>query len=228
MNKHLKYILILIGILALLLAGCSPEDPTLDSFYTEGDYNIRDDDGQWIPLENADFNKYIDLHAPATAIRLAPARSPTWVAYKDSSVLAFADIAAGPNEEMVYFTIQIPHSYKEGSALYPHVHWVPEDNTGGNVRWALTYSWANEDGVFPASTELFVTAPAGAITDNHNFSYFGIINGTGKTIDSILLLSVSRNSSDVLDTYTGKDANLLRIEFDVLADAMGSDEVETK
>ena len=227
MNKHLKNILIVIGIIALLfigvyLAGCSPEDPTLDSFYTEGDYNIRDDDGQWVPLENADFDRWDDLRTPVSAVKLSGVKPPSWTNYKGSRVLAFSDQAVVGNEEIVYFLLQMTHTYNEGTDIDPHLHWVAEDNTGGNVRWALTYSWANERGVFPAETTIYINAPAGTTTDEHNDSHFELIRGSGKKMSSMLLCSLKRNSSDALDTYNGKDAYLLEFDIHYLKDSAGS------
>ena len=50
------------------------------------------------------------------------------------------------NEEEVFFSVQLPHNWKEGSAIYPHVHWSPQ-TTGksGSVVWGLEYSWVNYD-----------------------------------------------------------------------------------
>lgn len=225
----MKFIVSVIVAIILIggLIGCSPADPITGDFYIEGNIYVRDDSA-WValeplePLEPADFNRYDDIRTPVNVVRVPGAKAPTWTSYKSSEVLAFSDQAVAGNEERVYFTIQIPHSYREGSDIDPHVHWVPEDNTGGNVRWALTYVWANEDTVFGAETTIYMNAAAGTTTDMHIFSNFGDISGSGKTISSILLCSLSRNSSDALDTYNGKDAYLLEVDFHYLSDAFGS------
>lgn len=189
-----KYLLIIIGIITLALVGCSPDDPALDSFYTEGGYYIRDANNQWVALANTDITGWNDLRVAANDLRVPGARPPTWTDYKGGQVLAFADQAVEENEEIVYFVAQIPHSYQEGTNIYPHVHWVAEDNTGGNVRWRLTYSWANRYAVLPAENTVYVNATASTTTDVHNFASFGPLAGSGKTISSMLICSLSPNS----------------------------------
>lgn len=80
-----------------------------------------------------------DLRAPATAIRLPASGffNPAETGYKGGIVLAFGDEAT--NEEEAEFLFQLPHTYKQETAIYPHVHWVGEDSTAGNVKWGLEY-----------------------------------------------------------------------------------------
>ena len=42
--------------------------------------------------------------------------------------------------EMMSFVVQLPHSWKEGSTIFPHVHWLPKADKTGNVQWNLDYS----------------------------------------------------------------------------------------
>ena len=51
-------------------------------------------------------------------------------------------------EEELFFAAQIPHAWKEGSNIYPHVHWYPTNTDTGNVIWGLEYTWANVNGTF--------------------------------------------------------------------------------
>lgn len=37
--------------------------------------------------------------------------------------------------EAMSFTVQMPHSWKEGSRIYPHLHWTPKTSLKGNVEW---------------------------------------------------------------------------------------------
>ena len=69
-----------------------------------------------------------DLRVPISAIRLAGAQPPSETAYKGGSVLAFSSVA----DKTIYFTVQIPHSYKEAAIIEPHIHWVlPVAGAGG-------------------------------------------------------------------------------------------------
>lgn len=166
--------------------------------------------------------RWDDLRTPVDAVKVSGTKPPTWTAYKGSEVLAFSDQAIAGNEEHVFFTIQLPHGYMQGSSITPHVHWVPEDNTGGNVRWALTYTWADYNAVFLAEQTIYAVGAAGTTTDFHNRTYFSEISGAGKHISSMLLCKLQRNSSDATDTYNGKSVYLLEIDFHVKLDALGS------
>ncbi len=162
-----------------------------------------------------------DLRVDANSVKLPSSDPPTWTAYKGSLVLAFSDAAAG-HEEGIYFTVQMPHNYLEGSAIYPHVHFVPQDNTGGNARWGLTYTWANLNAAFPAEETINVDAACGTTTDAHKMGTLTAITGTGKTISSMLICRLFRNSSHANDTYNGKSVYLLEFDIHYQIDSFGS------
>lgn len=164
-----------------------------------------------------------DIRTPMTAIRITGpggTTPPDEVLYKGSVVLAFG--GTGTDDEKGFFTIQIPHWYKEGTDIVPHIHWTPEDNTAGNVRWVLTYSWANINAAFPGESTDTIVIAADETTDKHQRDNFATITGTGKTISSMLLCSIQREDSDGTDTYNNKDAYLLEIDFHAEKDTMGS------
>jgi len=170
-----------------------------------------------------------DIRVPITAIRITGpggTTPPDEVLYKGGVVLAFG--GAGTDDEKAFFNVQIPHSYREGTDITPHVHWVPEDNTAGNVRWVLTYSWANINAAFPGeSTEAIVVA-ADETTDKHQVDNFSAITGSGKTISSMLICSIQREDSDGTDTYNNLDAYLVEIDFHFEMDTAGSRAITTK
>lgn len=166
-----------------------------------------------------------DLRTPVNLVRVPPAQPPTWVDYKGSQVLSFADQAVEANEERVYLALQMPHNWAEGTFIVCHVHFVPEDDTGGNVRWLLTYSWANQDsGAFPAETTLAVDAACGTVADAHKYAEFPdiVADAVGKLISSMLLCRLQRNSSHANDTYNGKSAYLLEFDVHYQVDSFGS------
>ncbi len=170
-----------------------------------------------------------DIRTPITAIRITGpggTTPPDEVLYKGSVVLAFG--GAGTDDEKGFFVVQIPHSYKEGSDITPHIHWTPEDNTAGNVRWIVTYSWANYGSAFPGETTDPQVFACDTITDKHQKDVFTAISGTGKKISSMLLCSIQREDSDGTDTYNNKDAYLLEIDFHFEMDMTGSRQALTK
>ncbi len=131
--------------------------------------------------------------------------------------------------ESMSFTVQLPHTWKEGSTIYPHIHWLPKGTGTGNVVWNLEYTWANYDAttpqVFPTITTNTLTATGPFTANTHNITALSAgntgIDGTGKKISSILICRIWRNSSAVGDTYNN-DAGLLFLDFHIQIDGSGS------
>ncbi len=174
--------------------------------------------GDFFPLA---IPEWMDIQVPVNAVKLSSIKPPAWTAYKGGLVLAFGDEAAEGNEEIIYFDIQMPANYKEGTDVKFHLHWVGEDNTAGNVAWKFTHSAANVGEVFPGETTVMGVAPNGA-TDVLLEADIATIDGTGEKVQSMILCSLRRNSSNAADTYTGKEAYLVEADFHIQIDTMGS------
>jgi len=173
---------------------------------------------------NGDATVYDDLRVPVTAVRLGGGGShpPTETAYKGGIVLAFD---TGPSSDCIQFVAQIPHSYKEGSEIECHIHWViPTSGAGGgaeNVKWDMTYSWANTGDEMPAETSASVTVDVqDVVADINTYTDIVDIDGTGKEISSMLICSLCRDP-DVANDYTD-DAYLFEIDFHFEIDTLGS------
>lgn len=135
--------------------------------------------------------------------------------------------------DMMSFTVQLPHNWKEGTTIYPHLHWLPRTTAAiGNVEWKFDYSWANYDPttpeIFPAITTTTVTAipPAGGFTARaHTITPLTTgnagIDGTGKKISSILICRIWRKADNSADTYY-YDAGVLFMDFHLQIDGWGS------
>ena len=183
------------------------------------------DAGTYLEIEDDGFIEVVgtevwdDVRVPISGVRLPAAAAPTWTAYKGSQVLAFD----GTSTDTIFVVVQLPHMYKQGTDIDVHVHWVPEDATAGNVKWQVTYSWANWSEAFPAETTATVVVAAPEVADVHTKAdIIETISGTGKTISSMLLCSLSRLGGDVEDTYNAKDAYLLEVDFHYQKDTLGS------
>lgn len=140
-----------------------------------------------------------------------------------------------PNqEEELYFTIQIPHDYREGTDLYPHVHWTTATGTpsGSNVVWGLEYTLVAVGGSFPytviISTNTLIPecgSPSG--TGQHLISGFTPVSGTGLGISSILVCRLFRAVGDAADTFPNA-VGLLGFDIHYEQDTQGSREQWTK
>jgi hypothetical protein len=147
------------------------------------------------------------------------ANAPVWRDYLQSQVPAFSPTQVN----VLYFTAQLPHSYKEGSNIEFHIHVAYPDNSAGNSTWYFSYSWANIDGNFPVAssvTKRFVASPVVA-NKHQRVSVISSIDGTGKTVSSVLLCSIQRLGNDSDDNYPS-EIYLVSGDFHIQKDTIGS------
>ena len=148
------------------------------------------------------------------------------------------DTGAGPGlyiywfdkdkEEELFFTVQMPHGWLEGSDIKPHVHWVANSGTG-NVEWALEYTWANVNSFFNTTTSNVTGyTPISDYADyKHMLTSLGDMNGSDKTLSSIIICRIFRKATSGNDSFSA-DAGLLQIDFHYQIDSDGSNEVLSK
>jgi hypothetical protein len=190
------------------LVGAFLESPSLTGTTTVASVNIEGD----VVLTNTVWD---DLVVPLTQTRVGANSKPDF---------DFTDIGFQfPNNdatEILYFIVQLPHRYKEGTALYPHVHWrQAADQT---PVFKLDYKWFNVGAAIPADFSTYemstkaITYTSGSIQQISKNATG--ITGTGKTISSILICKLYRQDS----AYTG---DCLAYQFDIHyeADSLGSD-----
>jgi hypothetical protein len=160
-------------------------------------------------------------------VRGTGAKNPSFVNWSGGLYLYDFDNAAASSEKEIFFTVQMPHSWKEGSAVEPHVHWLNKTTgTAGHVvRWGLEYSKASIGGTFGAATTVYATTIAGGgditVASEHMLTDFDAIDMTGNTLSTVMICRLFRNSSNAADTYTGT-AGLLYIDWHYEIDSLGS------
>lgn len=172
-----------------------------------------------------DATTWEDLRTPTNQLKVHGVKPPVWTDYKGGQVLAFEDQAV--NYQTVYFTWQMPHAYKLGTTVYPHVHATPEDATAGDVYWEFTYSIAEVDGIFQNPTIVNTVQAMPTIADQHKFHKIATIDGTempasGEDVSTVLVCSLTRRSDNVLDTFNGKSVYLLEVDLHYEIDTVGS------
>lgn len=131
--------------------------------------------------------------------------------------------------ETLTFQAQLPHGYKEGTDIFPHLHWTPRTTKAGNIEWNLDYTWVNYDSTtplaFPATTTSTVVETGGFTERTHHITSLTTanagLNGSGKKVSSILICRLWRNSGNAADTYAS-DAGLLSLDFHYEIDTVGS------
>jgi hypothetical protein len=160
-----------------------------------------------------------DLRFPATAI------NPPGVAADPDIDTTFGTFLFAVNE-VIFLIAQMPHSWKEGSDIVPHVHWYKTTSADGDVNWQLDYRWAPIGEVFASSwTTLNVQAPVPGTPDTdtankHLLSSFGAVSASGKTLSDMLLMKLTRVAAT--GTEYGADAGFFEFDIHFQSDSRGS------
>lgn len=166
--------------------------------------------------------KWEDYPVPANTIRLLglgadPSWTDAWGANGAIYLLTFSAAAA----EEVHFAVQFPHGWQEGTNLRPHVHWAPSGTNTGNVLWKLEYSWANINEAFPNPVTISALDAGAGVARTHQIAAFDEIDGSDKTMSSMICCRLYRDGGDADDTLTNA-AYLLEFDFHILKDSQGS------
>ncbi|KKL15770.1 hypothetical protein LCGC14_2502290, partial [marine sediment metagenome] len=184
------------------------------------------DDGT-IRLEGT-AQQWDDVRIVPGAFEFAGASDPTLQNWRPGGSGATFKIYKFKEFDEVFFTIQIPHNYKEGSDLKAHVHWTPCDRgvaeSDNDVAWRLDYSWANANAVFAPSSTANMTSTCTGTDDLYETSPSATISGAGKTISSMLVCRLYRIA--VGDTWVGttnaQSPGLKEFDFHYQIDSIGS------
>lgn len=131
--------------------------------------------------------------------------------------------------EVLYVLAQIPHAWKEGTTLKPHVHWEKTTSAAGAVRWQLRYEWASYYEARTSLTTINATTPVADsdTADVHLITPLPTIAGTGRQISDMLCMRLERVGGHASDTY-GADARLLEFDIHYEVDSFGSSQEYSK
>ena len=155
-------------------------------------------------------------------------QDPTFVKVADNgsaSTGIFGYSFSASTEEELFFTLQAPFSYKEGTNVHPHIHWMPNSTDTGTVIWGLEVAVVNQ-GVALGNTALITTTTNGGGTAyEHIISEWDDLDGSNFKFNSTMLCRIYRDAT--ADTFTG-EAILLLMDFNHLMDTIGSDNTHTK
>jgi len=169
-----------------------------------------------------------DLRVPMQNTLINPANSePNFEEWIDG-IYAYHFDPGNDDDWSLHFAVQLPHSYKVGTNLRPHLHWAPKTDNTGNVVWEIEYVAAPRNGTFPASaSNSTITVAADGVVNKHQIAEFDEISGTGFGISTMLLCRLTRLGDDGADTFTG-DAVVLEFDLHFEIDGFGSDDEHVK
>ena len=179
---------------------------------------------------------YESLVVPAMAMKPATV-SPEWIgSVGGNTALGVYAFDGVETVESLQFMVQLPRSWKIGSTLYPIAYFTPTDKNSADiasrvVRFTLEYAWVNLTGAIGASASINLDS-AGFVPNTSQWKVLTANNatgiaGTGKTLSSVLLCSLSRDGASATDTYP-QDAGLIAVSFAYTVDAMGSTTLTAK
>lgn len=175
--------------------------------------------------------KWDDLRLAGTDLR-AGASAPSFTNFRNG--LYLQGFVSNQVDE-VHFTVQLPHAWKEGSDIHPHIHWTHNVASPGNnagVVWKLEYSWVNIGSAFPATSTMtaaltWTTSPpaqhVNILTPFLDSEGTDHIVGLGKTVSSQLIGRLYRDTTDNADNWA-QIALLIELDFHYQIDTLGSDE----
>lgn len=198
-----------------------------------GNYSSFENDGT--PVQYGDATAWEDERVPVTSLKLGGSHDPGFAVWKKNaggtSQGVFIHWFDKATEEELYFALQISHAWKEGSTIYPHVHWIPKTNGGANtkVSWGLEYVVQSMGVAFGTTTIIYGNTSIPNETPVADRHYLTRINGTtgivmtGHTISCMLIGRVFRDATGAggTDDYDD-DAGLLEIDFHIERDTNGS------
>ena len=161
--------------------------------------------------------KYNDIVFEFTPTRINPATTKPDFDYTNVGFLFPQNIPT----EIIYLTVQLPHSWKEGSTIFPHVH--VRQSANQQAVFKLDYLWYDVGDTIPTTWTTYTMNQYAVAYTSGNIANIvkgaSGISGVGKGISSILKIKLYRDDN----VYTG---DMLADQFDIHIeiDGFGSEE----
>lgn len=133
---------------------------------------------------------YEDLMFPFQVGNSGGSTYPTFV--PDSGYWNFSAVdTTGPTQCIMYFTVQMPHSWVIGSTIHPHIHYKHETAVG-TPKFTMRYKWTNIGDHTPnVFSRYYMSTTTGTANNTQQLVYNATgISGTGKTLSSILTILI--------------------------------------
>ena len=210
---------------------------TAGSFWFYGGPLIVGDTTDFVEFEadgmmvmNGTATIWDDIRVNALSTKLPAIGAPSFTQFADDgagSTGVFTYMFDDSSEDQVFFNIIIPHGYKLGSDLEPHVHWSPQTTNAGRVDWFLEYTISNLDGTFGNTSTVTMSDTGDGTINKSQVTDAAIIDGTSLTLAALLICRLSRNGGVGTDTLVG-DAAFLEFDIHFEQDTIGSREDFTK
>lgn len=143
-----------------------------------------------------------DITADLGSGKVAGANQPTWSTYRDG-IQAYEFSPTTMKE--LWITFHVKHDYKDGTNVYPHVHWSPNTTSTGTVRWGFEYTVAkgHDQAAFPATVTVYAET---TISVDKQYQHFisEVVDGDAFNAfepDTVILMRVFRDAAHANDTF---------------------------
>lgn len=213
-----------------LLAGIVDDDPTMqeivDDVIDALEATVQTIDTTGTHVE--DPARWEDLRFPAQGIN--PTGSPAPATVDNGNDYPGTLLFAGNQENIIAGVAQLPHAWKEGTEVHPHIHWskVTADASNLAVGWELRTRKAEKGAAWSAwSAYGGHTLILGDNTsaELHNLSEFAAVDMTGLKVSCMMIWELRRRGDT--DAYNGV-TRLLELDFHYQADTIGSSQETIK
>lgn len=167
-----------------------------------------------------------DLTFGISAVKVGGVNDPTFELFKNNgagSTGVYCYHFSPTLRQEVFFSVQLPHAFKENSDVSPHVHWSPLTTETGKVVWGLEYTIANIGSVYGNSVVDTVVTTANTTAFAHQLAEFADVSSTNRTFSAVYMCRVYRDATSTDDTYPSKAA-LLAIDFHVQKNKLGTED----
>lgn len=117
-----------------------------------------------------------------------------------------------------FANVHIPHAYRPGTMMYPHIHFAVKANGAGTVRWGVEWTFARRHDStgqtrFTSPQTIYIDFPVPANSGEYNGEnpiHFVAeaapgagIPGTHIEVDGMVMCRVFRDPAHVNDTFVG-------------------------
>ena len=154
-----------------------------------------------------------DLLGPATSTKQGSTFKPDF----DYTDIIIKFLPNSPSEKL-YYSLQLTHDWKQGSTIYPHVHYIQESNNYPIFK--MDYRWLELGSQIPNWQTYIMDTPVFTYTSGaiHQLATNTTgISGVGYTLSSILQLTLYRDDN----IYPGI-CKMLSFDIHIEKDTLGS------
>ena len=171
------------------------------------------------PYQDTNPNKTVwdDLRFPPSRGMVNPV-----TAKPDFSTTNIGLLLDPSSEEPIYIVAQLPHGYKAGTNIKPHVHWQATSTNTSSFSMRMQYVWYNANEAMPAWSNVYSTHTPSGTAWVSQVSGLGELDGTNKKESSIVKMVVTRDATNASTDIYPNDILLDEMDIHYQIEKLGS------